>query len=65
MQYSALIQRIAQENQTNADEVEAEMILAIQAAKDNPNFKLLFGGNEPTPEEFIEKLVYLVSQSDR
>ena len=47
------IRKISLENHTTVEEVEAEMKVALEAAYHTPTFIAIFGGNIPTPEEFI------------
>lgn len=54
MKIDEIIEGIAKENSITVDEVRQEMELAINAAKDTPNFKAIFGDRVPTIEEFIE-----------
>ena len=56
MSYEEIIKRIARENNTTPANVEAEMKTALEAAKDNQNFKAMFGGQMPTLEEFIQTI---------
>jgi len=56
MEYEKIIAQIAEKNHTTPEEVEAEMQIALHAAKDNPNFKIIFGGRMPTVEEFIQTI---------
>lgn len=54
MKINEIIEGIAKENNVTVDEVRYEMKIAINAAKDTPYFKAIFGDIVPTIEEFIE-----------
>ena len=52
------IEAIARENKISVKQARADMIVAIHKAylAGSPEFKIIFGDREPTPEEFIEAL---------
>ena len=52
------IEAIARENKISAKQARADMIVAIHKAylAGSPEFKIIFGDREPSPEEFIEAL---------
>lgn len=52
------IETIALENKISVNQARADMIVAIHKAYlvGTPEFKILFGDREPSPEEFIEAL---------
>ena len=56
MSYENIIRQIAAEHGTTPEQVEADMQEALNAAKNNPTFKVVFGGRMPTIEEFIETI---------
>lgn len=60
MDVEKAIARVALEHDLPVDKVRAEMIDAIQTAKDNPYFKALFGEKEPSPEEVISLIAALL-----
>ena len=50
------IKLVALEHDVPLEEVRNEMISAIRHAMSNPNFKAIFGDQEPSPEELVAKL---------
>lgn len=54
-----VIEQVARENGISVEECRREMELAIQSASVNPNdeFTKLFGNKNPSPEEFILKIL--------
>ena len=52
------IEIIARENKISVKQARADMIVAIHKAylAGTPEFKIIFGDREPSPEEFIEAL---------
>ncbi len=58
MKTDKIIERIARENRTSVAQVRADIICAIHNAYNTgtPAFKALFGEQEPSVEEFIEKV---------
>ena len=55
--YNANIKKIAHDYNVTSAKVEFEMKAALESAKDNPNFKAMFGDSMPSVEEFIETIV--------
>ena len=53
MNINEILEAVAEQNGTTVKEVRHEMELAIYSAKDNPNFKAIFGDRIPSVEEFI------------
>ncbi len=53
MNIMGILKAVAKQNHTTVEEVRHEMELAIYSAKDNPNFKAIFGDSIPSVEEFI------------
>ena len=53
MDINEILEAVAKQNHITVEEVRHEMKLAILSAKDNPNFKAIFGDSIPSVEEFI------------
>jgi hypothetical protein len=49
-----------QAHNVSSAEVEFEMNVALESAKDNPNFKATFGDRMPSVEEFIETAIDMI-----
>ena len=64
MDFNAILATIAKEHNTTTDQVKADMEEAIASAKDNENFKLMFGGRIPSVEEFISAMALMTQKSD-
>ena len=63
-----VMKKIAKQNNVSKQEVRAEIMAAIKAARENPDphvktkWESIFpDGNEPTPEEFISTISNMVS----
>lgn len=56
MNAAKAIEAIARERKTSVKQVRADMIAAIHKAylAGKPEYKIIFGDREPSPEEFIE-----------
>ena len=64
MDVKKIIGQVAKDHNTTPEEVRAEMIKAILAAKDNPNFQAMFGeGVIPAPEVFIETVARKIMEN--
>ena len=64
MDFKAILAAIVKEHNTTPDQVKADMEEAIAAAKDNENFKLMFGGRIPSVEEFISAMALMIQKPD-
>ena len=64
MDIDAALRFLAEKNNLSVDEMRAEMEKAISAAKDNDNFKALFGDRIPSPEEFIQAVAMMLKTPD-
>ena len=61
MKATTAISTIAATHNLSVEEVQSEMMTAILAAKDNPNFQAIFGKNViPSPEEFIRVIADMI-----
>lgn len=65
MGFNEIMQKIANDNNTNPEQVFKDMQDAIEAAKDNPNFKAAFGDRTPSVEEFISFAVTILANEGR
>ena len=65
MEFETIIRQIAQKNGTTPEAVKEEMQTAINAAKDTPGFRQLFGDTVPTVEEFILTTAALATARNR
>ena len=65
MEFETIIRQIAQENGTTPEAVKEEMQTAINAAKDTPGFRQLFGNAVPTVEEFVLTTAALATVRNR
>ena len=63
MDFETIMQKIAMDDGTTPEKVREGMEAAIQAAKDNPNFRQLFGGRVPSIEEFVLTTARLVNRN--
>ena len=64
MNIEAILASIAKEHNTTPEQVKADMEEAIAAAKDNENFKLMFGGRIPSVEDFISSMALMIREPD-
>lgn len=55
-----IIAQIAMEHNTTVKEVKVEMEAAIAAARDNENFKAMFGDRISSVEEFISAMALML-----
>ncbi|MBQ6961718.1 MAG: hypothetical protein IJP78_12140 [Clostridia bacterium] len=55
---------LAAKNNTTPEQIRVDMEEAIQSAKDNDNFKAMFGDRTPNVEEFIEAVVLMLRAPD-
>ena len=53
MSMDEIMETVAEQNGTTVEAVRREMELAIRSAKDTPGFKVIFGDEVPSVEEFI------------
>lgn len=61
------IEKIAWENNISVKQARADMIVAIHKAylAGTPEFKIIFGDREPSPEEFIQVLSTVIKDEDK
>ena len=55
---------LAKQNNTTPEQIRADMEEAIASAKDNENFKAMFGDCIPSVDEFIEAVVLMLKLPD-
>ena len=67
MNAAKAIEAIAQERKISVKQVRADMIVAIHQAflAKKPEFTIIFGDREPSPEEFLEAMAKEVVDMDK
>lgn len=67
MNATKTIEEIALKRKTSVKQVRADMIVAIHTAflAKKPEFTIIFGDREPSPEEFLEVMAKEVVDMDK